>query len=89
MDPQVVLDLYGQGFYLIVVIVGAIMLPSLLVGLLVSVFQAATQINEQTLSFLPRLIVTILVIMQLGSWILTKLTDFTTTLLISIPMIIG
>lgn len=89
MDPQVVLDLYGQGFYLIVVIVAAIMLPSLLVGLLVSVFQAATQINEQTLSFLPRLIVTILVIMQLGSWILTKLTDFTTTLLINIPMIIG
>lgn len=89
MDPQVVLDLYGQGFYLIVLIVGAVMMPSLLVGLLVSVFQAATQINEQTLSFLPRLIVTILVIMQLGSWILTKLTDFTTDLLINIPMIIG
>ncbi|GAA0836403.1 MULTISPECIES: flagellar biosynthesis protein FliQ [Marinomonas] len=89
MDPQVVLDLYGQGFYLIVVIVGAVMVPSLLVGLLVSIFQAATQINEQTLSFLPRLIVTILVIMQLGPWILTKLTDFTTNLFINIPMIIG
>lgn len=89
MDPQVVLDLYGQGFYLIVVIVAAVMVPSLLVGLLVSIFQAATQINEQTLSFLPRLIVTILVIMQLGPWILTKLTDFTTNLFINIPMIIG
>ncbi|MEL0637909.1 MULTISPECIES: flagellar biosynthesis protein FliQ [Marinomonas] len=89
MDPQVVLDLYGQGFYLIVVIVAAVMVPSLLVGLIVSIFQAATQINEQTLSFLPRLIVTILVIMQLGPWILTKLTDFTTHLFINIPMIIG
>ncbi|MEO9655716.1 flagellar biosynthesis protein FliQ [Marinomonas dokdonensis] len=89
MDPQVVLDLYGQGFYLIVLIVGAVMLPSLLVGLVVSVFQAATQINEQTLSFLPRLIVTILVIMQLGPWILTELIDFTTALFINIPMIIG
>ncbi|MEL0614313.1 flagellar biosynthesis protein FliQ [Marinomonas arenicola] len=89
MDPQVVLDLYGQGFYLIVVIVAAVMAPSLAVGLLVSIFQAATQINEQTLSFLPRLIVTILVIMQLGPWILTKLTDFTTNLFINIPMIIG
>jgi len=89
MNPQVVLDLYGQGFYLIVLIVGAVMLPSLLVGLMVSVFQAATQINEQTLSFLPRLIVTILVIMQLGPWILTKLMDFTTGLFINIPMIIG
>ncbi|MGO2353146.1 MAG: flagellar biosynthesis protein FliQ [Marinomonas foliarum] len=89
MDPQVVLDLYGQGFYLIVLIVGVVMMPSLFVGLIVSVFQAATQINEQTLSFLPRLIVTILVIMQLGPWILTKLMDFTTSLFINIPMIIG
>lgn len=89
MDPQVVLDLYGQGFYLIVLIVGVVMMPSLFVGLIVSVFQAATQINEQTLSFLPRLIVTILVIMQLGPWILTKLTDFTTNLFINIPLIIG
>lgn len=89
MDPQVVLSLYGQGFYLIVVIVAAVMVPSLVVGLVVSIFQAATQINEQTLSFLPRLIVTILVIMQLGPWILTKLTDFTTNLFINIPMIIG
>ncbi|MBD5769836.1 flagellar biosynthesis protein FliQ [Marinomonas colpomeniae] len=89
MNPQVVLDLYGQGFYLIVLIVGAVMVPSLLVGLIVSIFQAATQINEQTLSFLPRLIVTILVIMQLGPWILTKLMDFTTGLFINIPMIIG
>ena len=89
MNPQVVLDLYGQGFYLIVLIVGVVMVPSLIVGLIVSIFQAATQINEQTLSFLPRLIVTILVIMQLGPWILMKLMDFTTSLFINIPMIIG
>ena len=89
MNPQVVLDLYGQGFYLIVLIVGVVMLPSLLVGLIVSIFTAATPINEQTLSFLPRLIVTILVIMQLGPWILTKLMDFTNNLFINIPMIIG
>jgi flagellar biosynthetic protein FliQ len=65
------------------------MVPSLIVGLIVSVFQAATQINEQTLSFLPRLIVTILVIMQLGPWILMKLMDFTINLFVNIPMIIG
>jgi flagellar biosynthetic protein FliQ len=66
-----------------------VMVPSLIVGLIVSVFQAATQINEQTLSFLPRLIVTILVIMQLGPWILMKLMDFTINLFVNIPMIIG
>jgi len=69
--------------------VGAVMVPSLIVGLMVSVFQAATQINEQTLTFLPRLIVTILVIIYLGPWLLQKLVDFTTQLFIDIPMIIG
>ncbi|WP_036181242.1 flagellar biosynthesis protein FliQ [Marinomonas sp. MED121] len=89
MDPQVVLDLFGQAFLLIVIMVGAVMVPSLIVGLIVSVFQAATQINEQTLTFLPRLIVTILVIIYLGPWLLQKLVDFTTQLLIDIPLIIG
>ncbi|WP_067099740.1 flagellar biosynthesis protein FliQ [Marinomonas atlantica] len=89
MDPQIVLDLYGQGFYLIVVIVSALMVPSLVVGLIVSIFQAATQINEQTLTFLPRFIVTIFAIMHLGPWVLTTLTDFFTQLFIDIPMMIG
>ncbi|TBR43167.1 flagellar biosynthesis protein FliQ [Marinomonas agarivorans] len=89
MNPQVVLDLYGQAFFLIVIMVGAVMMPSLLVGLMVSVFQAATQINEQTLTFLPRLIVTILVIIYLGPWLLQKLVDFTSQLFIDIPLIIG
>ncbi|KJZ16336.1 MAG: flagellar biosynthesis protein FliQ [Marinomonas sp.] len=89
MDPQVVLDLYGQAFLLIVIMVGAVMVPSLIVGLIVSVFQAATQINEQTLTFLPRLIVTILVIIYLGPWLLQKLVDFTSQLFIDIPLIIG
>ena len=89
MDPQVVLDLYGQAFLLIVIMVGAVMVPSLIVGLIVSVFQAATQINQQTLTFLPRLIVTILVIIYLGPWLLQKLVDFTTQLFIDIPLIIG
>ena len=89
MDPQVGLDVYGQAFLLIVIMVGAVMVPSLVIGLIVSVFQAATQINEQTLTFLPRLIVTILVIIYLGPWLLQELVDFTTQLFIDIPLIIG
>ncbi|SBS24910.1 Flagellar biosynthetic protein FliQ [Marinomonas aquimarina] len=89
MDPQVILDLYGQGFYLIVVMVSAVMVPSLVVGLMVSVFQAATQINEQTLTFLPRFVVTIFAIMHLGPWLLMSLTDFFHQLFIDIPMLIG
>ena len=58
-----------------VVLVVAIILPSLIAGLIISVFQAATQINEQTLSFLPRLVATLGAIMILGPWIIQELLD--------------
>ena len=89
MTPEVVLSLFGEAFWLIVLLVSVIIVPSLLVGLVVSTFQAATQINEQTLSFLPRLIVTILVIMWAGPWILNQLTTHFTNLVKSIPYLIG
>ena len=69
--------------------VSILVLPSLLVGLIVSVFQAATQINEQTLSFLPRLLTTFLSIMLAGPFLLMKITDFTRNLVQNIPLLIG
>ncbi|WP_415897492.1 flagellar biosynthesis protein FliQ [Neptuniibacter sp. QD72_48] len=89
MTPEVVLSLFGEAFWLIVLIVSVLIVPSLIVGLAVSTFQAATQINEQTLSFLPRLIITIIVIMWAGPWLLTKLTEHFTTLVKNIPYLIG
>lgn len=89
MTPEVVLSLFGEGFYICVVVVSVIVGPSLAVGLMVSVFQAATQINEQTLSFLPRLLVTLITIMILGSWLVTKFVDFFTRLFMDIPTLIG
>lgn len=89
MTPEVVLGLFGEAFWLIVLLVSVIIVPSLIVGLVVSTFQAATQINEQTLSFLPRLLVTILVIMWAGPWILAKLTEHFTGLVKNIPYVIG
>jgi len=89
MTPEVVLSLFGEAFWLIVLIVSVLIVPSLIVGLAVSTFQAATQINEQTLSFLPRLIITILIIMWTGPWLLTKLTEHFTTLVKNIPYLIG
>ena len=62
---------------------------SLVIGLVVSTFQAATQINEQTLSFLPRLLVTLIVIIVLGPWLLTKSLDHAHRLISSIPFLIG
>ena len=89
MTPEVVMDLFADAFYLIVLMVMVIVGPSLLVGLVVSMFQAATQINEQTLSFLPRLIMTIATLMMAGPWMITKFTDLFTRLYTNIPYLIG
>ncbi|MEM7079559.1 MAG: flagellar biosynthesis protein FliQ [Pseudomonadota bacterium] len=75
MSMADVLHLFGSALSLIVIVVAILVLPSLVVGLVVSVFQAATQINEQTLSFLPRLLVTLLSIMVAGPWILGEMLD--------------
>lgn len=89
MNADAVLDLYGEAFQLIIILVCVIVLPSLFVGLIISMFQAATQINEQTLSFLPRLIVTLLVITLAGPWIVVKIRDLFTFLFHNIPYMIG
>ncbi|MGY0216797.1 flagellar biosynthesis protein FliQ [Endozoicomonadaceae bacterium StTr2] len=89
MSPEVVVDLFRQAQYLIVVIVVAIIGPGLIVGLVVAIFQAATQINEQTLSFLPRLIATLLTMSFAGHWILQELMDLTTDIFTRIPILIG
>ncbi|MCO7226104.1 flagellar biosynthesis protein FliQ [Pleionea sp. CnH1-48] len=89
MTPEVVVDVFRSALFLIISLVGTIVLPGLLVGLLVAVFQAATSINEQTLSFLPRLLVTLLTIAILGHWFISMLTEFTIELIHQIPELIG
>ena len=89
MTPEVVMGLFGEAFYLTVIMVVVIVGPSLLVGLMVSMFQAATQINEQTLSFLPRLVVTLSTIMMVGPWLITSFMDLFTRLFTEIPNLIG
>lgn len=75
MTPEFIVEVFGRGLFLVVVLVAAIVLPSLFVGLVVSVLQAATQINEQTLSFLPRLLATLLTVLLLGDWIIQELLE--------------
>lgn len=89
MSPEVALQLFGDAFYLMMVMVVVIVGPSLAVGLLVSTFQAATQINEQTLSFLPRLLVTIATIVLTGPWLVQSLMDLVNNLMLQIPELIG
>ena len=68
---------------------GPLLLASLLTGLLVSIFQAATQINEMTLTFIPKLIVMFVVLVLLGPWTLELMVDFMVRLFNSIPGLIG
>lgn len=85
MTPEVAVDLLRQALYLIILMVSVLILPGMLVGLVVSIFQAATQINEQTLSFLPRLLVTLLAMGLGGHWLIRELMDLFNTLYSSIP----
>lgn len=89
MTPEVVMDLFAEAFFLTILMLLVIIGPGLIVGLIVSMFQAATQINEQTLSFLPRLIVTLITIMIAGPWLLTKFMDLFNRLFSSVPSLIG
>ncbi|MEF2037496.1 flagellar biosynthesis protein FliQ [Pseudomonas aeruginosa] len=89
MTPEVALDLFREALWLTAMIVGVLVVPSLLVGLAVAMFQAATQINEQTLSFLPRLMVILLTLIVLGPWLLRQLMEYTQTLIGNIPLLIG
>ncbi len=89
MTPDVAVNIWREAMWLIVLLVAVIVMPSLLIGLVISTFQAATQINEQTLSFLPRLLTTLIVIIITGPWLLRRIIEFTEQLVLSIPMLVG
>ncbi|MBX9763121.1 MAG: flagellar biosynthesis protein FliQ [Pseudomonadaceae bacterium] len=89
MTPEVAVDLVRDALWLTAMIVAILVVPSLLVGLLVAMFQAATQINEQTLSFLPRLLVILICLIVFGPWLVRELMEYTETLIMNIPQLIG
>ncbi|ATC95502.1 flagellar biosynthesis protein FliQ [Pseudoalteromonas tunicata] len=89
MQPEVFVGILSNALFLVIKLVAAIIVPSLIVGLIVSVFQAATSINEQTLSFLPRLIVTLFALIIGAHWLTQELMDFFTGLVMSIPEVVG
>ncbi|MEO3678931.1 flagellar biosynthesis protein FliQ [Rheinheimera fenheensis] len=89
MSPEVFVDVLRDALFLVILLVSAIILPSLFVGLIVAVFQAATSINEQTLSFLPRLIVTLLALIFGGHWFTRVIMEYTNELFLSIPTVVG
>ncbi|MEY8206044.1 MAG: flagellar biosynthesis protein FliQ [Bermanella sp.] len=82
-------DFLREGLFVVIIIVAAVLVPGLMVGLIVATFQAATQINEQTLSFLPRLVVTLVCLMWFGPWIVNKIVSYTKGIYLNIPYLIS
>ncbi|MDH5632764.1 MAG: flagellar biosynthesis protein FliQ [Gammaproteobacteria bacterium] len=89
MTIQTVIMIGQHAIEIMVLLLSVLLLPALAVGLLVSLFQAATQINEMTLSFIPKLLVTFGVMVVAGPWMLRLLVDYFTRLLGNIPGLIG
>ena len=89
MTPETVLTLAREALMLTLALAAPLLLASLAVGVLVGLFQAATQINEQTLSFIPKLLALTAVVVIAGPWMLQTLTEYTRRLFESIPGLIG
>lgn len=89
MDPQQVLTIGRDGLLTLLMVCAPILIVVLVVGLVVSILQAATQIHEQTLSFVPKLLAAFAMLGLAGPWMLTVLVDFIRTTLESIPGVVG
>jgi flagellar biosynthetic protein FliQ len=89
MNPDLVVNLVQQALQTTILVSAPLLLAALVTGLIVSVFQAATQINEMTLSFIPKLLAIFAVTALAGPWMLGLLVDFTRRLYTAIPGMIG
>lgn len=88
MTPETVVNIGQQALQIMLLISAPMLLAALLTGLLVSIFQAATSINEQTLTFIPKLVVMFIVMIIAGPWMIETMTDYMTRLYSSIPELI-
>jgi flagellar biosynthetic protein FliQ len=89
MDAQQVFTFGQQGLYLLLMVAAPVLLTVLAVGLLVSIFQAATQIHEATLSFVPKMVAAVAVLGFAGPWMLTTLVEYLQRMIQSIPSVVG
>lgn len=89
MSHETILAIGGRAIELTILLSSVLLLPALVIGLIVSVFQAATQVNEMTLSFIPKLMVIFGLLIVLGPWILLQVTSFARNLILDIPSLIG
>jgi flagellar biosynthetic protein FliQ len=89
MTPQMVLDIAKDATVMAVSLAAPILLTGLTIGLLVGMFQAATQIQEMTLTFIPKLLGVFLALLIFGPWLLSRVIEYTINLYRSIPGLVG
>lgn len=89
MTQDTVMQLAGQALWVAILLGGPLLISALCIGLMVGMFQAATQINEMTLSFIPKLGILIVALLVFGPWMLSTLVDFTHTIITEIPARLG
>jgi flagellar biosynthetic protein FliQ len=89
MDSQQVFTFGQQALHLMLMLSAPLLLTVLAVGLLVSIFQAATQLNEATLSFVPKILAAVAVLTLIGPWMITTLVEYLQSMLIAIPSVVG
>jgi flagellar biosynthetic protein FliQ len=89
MNAQQVFTVGQQALHTLLIVAAPLLLAVLAVGLVVSIFQAATQINEATLSFVPKIVTAVVVLAAVGPWMMTSLVEFLQRTLLSIPTAVG
>ena len=89
MTPESIMSMGQQAIQVTLMVAAPLLLVALVIGLVVSIFQAATQINEATLSFIPKLLGIFITLMLAGPWMLTVLTDYLRSVLSNIPNLVG
>ena len=89
MSPEFVIQLGQEALTLILYVGGPILIVALVVGLAVSIFQAVTQVHEMTLTFIPKIIAVGMTLTLILPWMMQRMIDFTTNLLLAIPTLIG
>jgi flagellar biosynthetic protein FliQ len=89
MEEQLIIDIFRETIFVSLTMMAVIIIPGILVAFVVSFFQAATQINDISLSFIPKIIITLICLIIFAPWLMKTISDFTETLINEIPYLIG
>lgn len=89
MNSNMVISFAKEGIYTVLLISGPLLILALTVGLVVSIFQATTQIQEQTLAFIPKIVAVLIGLIVFGPWMLTNMVEFTAEIFSNLNMLVG